>query len=128
MQRPNKPPATPYTLQQVFDNVWQHFVIDKRPRSGNAFGCFYAKTGCAIGCMLDAETAETWDNYGPIDAYNIRRSSLYINYFGSISPDVLRDLQLMHDSYFESFETKLREFATKHNLSLPQAQETTCVQ
>jgi len=52
------------TAQEIFDKVWHHMASQK-VKSLNANGCAYRGkngTACAVGCLLDDETAHKFDN------------------------------------------------------------------
>lgn len=132
--RPVSRPATPYSLQDVFNNTWHHFVVEKNPQckiitdlEDNEGYCIYAQSGCAIGCMITIEDAQTWDTasysaqgFGIVDV-KIRFPDVYRVYFGNINEYLLQDLQRIHDktSRFERMEQLLRNFASEHSLNVP---------
>jgi hypothetical protein len=115
------------TKQQIFDKVWQHFVVNKNPKSVNEHThCVYSSPegGCAIGCLIDndalkkefdAQTNHT-SIYSIRDRFNIELSD-YID--PSIKTRFLDSLQTIHDSYFDSFEENMRALAAKYNLKVP---------
>lgn len=106
MERPTCRPAKPYTLEEVLDKVYQHFVVDKSPqsRSSPTGSCVYGGTGCAVGCLLTAEDALKWDiavDVSTITNISSRLPNDYAAYFGnpSTSPllTILQKLQDCHD-------------------------------
>lgn len=52
--RPTSRPEKPYTRQEILNRIWQHFIVEKNPRSYNPINevCCYNQTGCAVGCLL----------------------------------------------------------------------------
>lgn len=106
MKRPTHPPEKPYTIKQVLDMMYQHFVVDKAPKSyhrglhnDGSGSCLYAGTGCTIGCMVTVETAELFDNCGSIMSVLATFPSYYSNYFERPHLIFLSDCQRLHDSW-----------------------------
>lgn len=105
MKRPTKVPSKPYTVKQVLDMVYQHFVVDKMPKSvknpDDRTGglCCYAGSGCAIGCMLPASTALSWDKCGKTAIDDIRKilPKSFFQFFNGEHGDMLAELQDTHD-------------------------------
>ena len=45
----------PLTLQEIFDRIWEHFIVQKNPRSMQGTNCVYQDgkgARCAIGIFL----------------------------------------------------------------------------
>ena len=45
----------PLTLQEIFDRIWEHFIVQKNPRSMQGTNCVYQDgegAGCAIGIFI----------------------------------------------------------------------------
>lgn len=104
MARPTRPPSSPLTMKQILDNIYQHFVVDKSPKSTKVDSqyCLYSGSGCAIGCMVDIDTAQAWDNYSDNSSIDALRDRNVLNtaaYFEGTDIQTLRELQLAHDEF-----------------------------
>ena len=95
--RPATRPEQPYTNQEIVDRVYQHFFVEKNPRSVNLGFCLYARSGCAVGCMLTSEDAEKFDGCGHIALIAEHKNKLFSEYFNNKSLPLLTKLQKMHD-------------------------------
>lgn len=98
--RPTERPERPYTAEEILDRIEQHFVVEGNPLSTDAEGgwCKYAGTGCAVGCLVTEDDAESWDELGPIR--NVRSlQKEYRDYFGRDAGiyGMLARLQNVHD-------------------------------
>ena len=132
--RPTTRPAKPMSLQEVFNHVWQHFVIEEEPFcgtfriDGTLASCNYSSTGCAIGCSLTKEDAEHLDkSFSNISIQGLyARWIAYPVYFSNdIHIDRLQQLQNIHDynckspRFSHDMEKDLRLFAAQYMLSIP---------
>lgn len=127
--------------QEIFDKVWQHFITNNNPPGFNSVekGCCYNTEtgGCAIGCLLSKEDAQTLDNYsdgrfpltvaGAVDIYP---EIIYKYISNQVDTSFLTDLQVAHDTsvYHENgvlvnfrhmLTIRLTTLADKHFLSVP---------
>ena len=129
--RPQTRPSKPLTNQEIFDHIWQHFIVEGNPKSEKDFTggkkfCIYAGTGCAVGCMLTLEDAEVCDGtHDELDCGNDiisiqrYRDEIYNGYFNGASINLLDELQYAHDNFFGNFEKELIHVAKKYNLKVP---------
>jgi len=102
MQRPTTRPERPYTTAEILTAVYQHFVLDGSPRCVEEGGmaCLYAKTGCAVGCLLTEEDALLFDDPfvgGAIGHVATKQPELFGAYFTEDQRPLLRALQRCHD-------------------------------
>ena len=127
------------TLQQIVDQNREWFVVENHPRS---MSCAYRGadgTRCTIGCVLpdDLYTPEM-DLRGytiPGCLENVKETGIATvlmcrpdlrEFFKDISVNVLRQLQIIHDSYLGRIEgfnvymdRELRQFANENKLNYP---------
>ena len=122
---------TKYTSkQQIFNKVWKHFIVEKNPKSVEGDSCtYYSESGgCAIGCLIgDDKDKKQFDLglYSTIDYIRKRYTNSISRYIsGNIPSSFLVQLQTIHDSYFNEFESKMRAFADSHGLKVPKAAKT----
>ncbi len=130
------------TKQEVFNIVWEEFVVKERQQAWDAEEgkCVYRGSNpdteqreadsdkrCVVGvCIPD-------DMYNPdIDAYGgiiqVRRGmpDWYKSVFNGIDVDYLSNLQRAHDNsiagegFTESIKDRLREIADTHALTIPE--------
>jgi len=123
--RPTSRPDSPYTLREIVDRVYQHFVVEENPYCvDNAGNCIYGRTGCGVGCLLTQEDADHCDtlakdrsNGAPGNYYTVRGLEVEISkmFFAYFPPNVINTLELIqnfHDSQFKelsAFLTGLKE-------------------
>jgi hypothetical protein len=123
------------TRQEMFDRVWQHFVVDGRPlaRAGDAAGnCYYRMPDgrrCALGVLISDEM------YSP--AFEGRPARALIEGSGPLAA-ILKDglegtpeqqsafvqsLQYCHDEAGDTddIRTNLERLAVNHGLQIPEA-------
>jgi hypothetical protein len=129
------------TRQQMFDRVWQHFVVEKGPQSGTPMGCQYrARDGakCALGLLIPdglyLPEMEGRPAQGLIGRYPELARHLMDGFDGDV--DVLkaftRALQQCHDdaveeaacedeicTFHEMVEDHLRRVGAEHDLTIP---------
>lgn len=120
--------------QQVFDKIWQYFIVEKHPQSGNLFGCYYrSKEGnkCAIGCLIpdemylpefDSQEASTAvDDLMTSSPIFKKTLEQIIDFKEDAMLIFLNSMQTCHDVYFEKLEESLRDAAFIYDLSVPTA-------
>lgn len=136
------------SLQEVFNGVWQHFVVEKQPQSikirpDGTPKCLYGSCGCAIGCLIDDKAlCEKLDHPGTIgddgvDVFTVFRRFrepleqifLYVPKAKDRHVEIhtLRMLQGIHDNYCDwppsNFTEYMREaltkFARTYKLEIP---------
>ncbi len=111
------------TNQEVFNRVWQNFVVEKAPQSkSEGYYCLYRGPDgkkCAAGLLIPDEL------YQP--GFEKRRfSTLPYNITGLVlSPDFVDYVQQAHDDPQEStfstdIEARLRRLAAEFRLSVPE--------
>lgn len=118
----------------MFDTVWNHFVVNKGPRSakepyremGSAGRCLYrGQDGakCAIGLFIPDERYHSeFDMIGAPGMRVIKDETLHDIIEQSITIETLRELQRCHDdtytkSFHETIEINLRQFAKRYKLT-----------
>lgn len=122
---PNWPP-----MQEMFNTVWNHFVVNKSPPSVHGGFCEYfnESTGarCAVGLLLSPEDAKR------IAQINLIATSVEeLTAFGALEvpEDILPFvtlLQSVHDNsalskdFYESFVEGMRSAAVTHGLTVPE--------
>lgn len=131
--RPTERPNTPYTNQEVFDHIWQHFIVEKNPRSISDISsdelnkCHYNGTGCAIGCCLTEEDGNNLETL----FYSLRISAIYKHpevldifklYFGPAGDMLfLTKCQNWHDFDELYGKENLIKLGLEYNLRIPDA-------
>lgn len=130
----------PQSNQDAFNRVWQHFIVEKNPRSvqihddGNP-RCLYRTimdggkvNGCAIGCMMaDKHYQREFENQSAESITKLLTGNgtpEVREWFTLCDTDFLRDIQLAHDNVnserIDYFETSLRIVADEHKLTVPE--------
>jgi hypothetical protein len=114
------------TAQEIFDRVWQRFVVERAPRAVNVYGgCMYRTPGgrmCAVGCLLTDEEAEAIararGNDSPVDTLR-HRGLLPARLVPHVS--LLRRLQATHDGpeFDGDRARRLRGVANLFDLTIP---------
>lgn len=115
-------------LQPVFNKVWQEFVVEKRARAVIGISCVYrgdriadSNTRCALGvCIPDDMYDSRIEHHGSIRNVQKCMPEWFESVFNGIDPEDLRGLQVIHDEQFIAFESKMREFAEAHGLTIPE--------
>jgi hypothetical protein len=122
------------TRQQLFDNAWNWFVVEKKERSYNKYTrtCLYRGpngTKCAIGVSIpDNKYDPGMENRGIRGIMSNYEPNLG-RVFDKNDLDFLAELQQVHDNLANSYhisekefteliEDKLRAFAKKYNLGI----------
>jgi hypothetical protein len=111
--RPTSRPDKPYTIPEIIDKVYQHFILEKNPRCINNFpmSCVYGLTGCAIGCLMTQEDADFIDNHCHtmiISELESKFPDIYNVYFKDVNKDFLLGLQQCHDHHFFELENEIK--------------------
>lgn len=116
------------SMQEMFNTVWNHFVVNKSPPSIRGGFCEYFNeaTGarCAVGLFLSPEEAKRI-------ALNNLSSVVDLIAFGALEvpEDILPFvtlLQSVHDNsalskdFYESFVEGMRSAAVTHGLTVPE--------
>jgi hypothetical protein len=103
--RPTQRPEKPYDKDTILKRVREHFVMEGNPRcatsSESELGCFYGRTGCAVGCLITKEDAALIEGCGYVSSMRDKYPDIYNIYFGHDQTvhDLLKDLQFGHDYY-----------------------------
>ena len=114
------------TAQEIFDRVWNHFVVNGAPKSVRSNSCAYRGRGgnaCAVGVLVTDSECRTWDRLtspGVIKLFHSRR--LPVRLIPHVS--LLVSLQNAHDGWYahlnrEEREESLRRVARAFNLTVP---------
>lgn len=113
----------PMSNQEAFNNVWQHFIVERNPRCiGDSGMCLYRSydntNGCAIGCQLPDELVPPI-NGGYMSV--LLGCPQLRDYFRFVIRECGDDLQLCHDqaNSLEEMETNLRRMAEHWGLTIP---------
>lgn len=127
----------PLSRQEVFNIVWQTFVVEHAPRSVQDSCCMYSHInggkGCAIGCLFKPEEISLiWEGqsieplfkraFGDSDP----RDDAFKPLREKLSPEDLafyQALQSAHDNEgaFPQIEQSLRTIAQAFNLNIPES-------
>jgi len=119
------------TAQEIFDKVWHHMSTQKVQSLSKTGNCAYRGDNgmaCAVGCLLDDETAHNFDD---MDNASIEWID---QHHKNIIPEELRShvelmykLQLAHDINstvnpwtLEIFQERARKIANKFGLTVPE--------
>jgi hypothetical protein len=119
------------TAQQIFDKVWQTFVVEKAPKSVNEAGkCVYGHPdtiGCAVACLMPRETRQA------LYEYENKTTSLSVTLLSREIPGeypawvddniiLLRSLQSVHDNSSDllNIESGMRDIAAEFGLAIPE--------
>lgn len=140
MERPWMANRMDLTSQEIFNIVWNHFVVKGNPRAviRNSFICtYYTKVDgvslrCAVGLFLTDEEAELVEGVTiPMRGYcadpdSPNAPSLQVLTqidFVKANTELLRDLQHAHDYATEDslIPDRLRSMAGLHGLKVPEA-------
>jgi hypothetical protein len=118
--RPTTRPDRPYTLIEVIEKLTQHFLVEKNPQCLLKECCRYDSTGCAVGCLLTAEDAATFEAEYPnqnIAAIMVKAPALYHQYFGynQAVTGWLSVFQHTHDNAFEELDNVLTAAHSFHS-------------
>lgn len=131
------------TMQEVFNNTWEFFVVQKHERStrpnttrmkDTIWICSYRSedSACAIGCNLPDELYNQFIEWHTIiTIFNTRypnknsdHMSLIKNYFSNCSILFLSSLQICHDcadigNFHIDIEYRLGRLSEEWSLSIP---------
>lgn len=120
------------TNQEVFDKVWEAFVVGDRQRAVREKGtpeevCVYrgdrdahSNTRCAIGvCIPDDMYDPELEEHGSIGMIHDNLSKWYNDVFNGIQVTFLSALQQIHDHSFGTFEKEMRKTASAYHLYIP---------
>lgn len=121
--------------QEIFNKVWQHFIVEKNPRGydAEAENCVYKNqegNKCAIGIFIpDDKFIPAMNNWGTIWSFKDAKDTLsrygcenlLVEIFGpEYNMKFLSELQKAHDHIHErSMEENLRRLAVKWSLQIP---------
>jgi hypothetical protein len=119
----------PLSNQQAFDNVWQHFIVDRNPRAVQGGMCCYRTTDgrmCAVGCQLP-DALYLPDMEATAASTAVGENSAVAEYFRHVTPTLLNALQHAHDAprpraaedEYAAMARKLRDVATEYGLTVP---------
>jgi hypothetical protein len=112
------------TPQEIFTSAYLG-VVNQGKQSLKADGnCAYRGDGglkCAVGFMIDDETAKSWDNVGCIsDVCKIEDVPDWV----SDNIDLLDEIQSAHDNprpwTVNLYKTRMAGIAARHNLEVPE--------
>jgi hypothetical protein len=120
--RPEKCPQKPYSRQEIYDRVKQHFLVEGYPRSAEGGLCFYRGTGCAVGCLMTLEDALVFDGnpYSgkgtQIESVKKNEPDIYKKYFHNGDLGFLSALQQWHDNEYLDVDV-LNEIVEEYGLN-----------
>jgi hypothetical protein len=122
----HKPKGEIMTRQEMFDKVWEHFVVNKQPLSRDSTNfCFYRGPGgekCAAGILIPDELydsgMESMKASHMLRQYPKVADALNINHDDMVFLD---DLQAIHDNSCDLFQIQdlLVESAEHYGLKVP---------
>lgn len=128
------------TNQEIFNQVWNHFVVEKHPRSikGNLCCYFNEENGakCGVGCLFsDEEAKELEDKFGGSTIKSIKVDSSTdpsklsqgtFDKLKAMDSSFLMDIQGRHDvelhTSMERFIQAMRLTADVYRLEVPSDQ------
>lgn len=128
----------PKSNQDAFNRVWQHFIVEKNPRSVQPVvtedsGCTYRSVmdggkinGCGIGCMLPDHLyrRELENKSVVVITDDSLQYSGITEWFKKCSRSFLSELQLCHDRSsnedIEHFVKDLQDLAKAFKLTVPE--------
>jgi hypothetical protein len=114
------------TAQEIFERVWNHFVVNGAPKSVRGRHCSYRGRGgnaCAVGILVADSECRTWDRLTSPAVTNLFHAGrLPARLIPHVS--LLVSLQSAHDSWYdrldgEEREESLRRIARDFNLTVP---------
>ncbi len=117
------------TEQEIFDRVWNFLNLQGKPAYDSAIGCCYRTEdglACAVGCLLDDDTAHSFDRFENKSIYSISKSFIY-KFPEELRQHVcfLEDLQSIHDrnvntpDWLSRWRADMIQFATDRGLTVP---------
>lgn len=118
------------TKQELFDNVWNYFIVEGHPQAKQGSKCLYRgpKSNCAVGCQLPDELykkeMDDADAGGGSIGTVFEKFPKVAEYFGSANRNFLSKLQMLHDTQFDKLEANLIELASRHQLTIPNESQT----
>jgi len=122
------------TQQEIFDKVWDHFIVKGNSKSINDNVCVYDGTGCAIGCLLDPDDRVLWQKWHDVDGLDNGIVDIfddidggrqeYDKYFCAEHLVFLKALQYQHDmcsifGFHDVFRAGLTKIADRFGLTVP---------
>lgn len=121
-----------YTLQSIFDTVWNHFIVNETLPGMDVSGACAYKAGeepncrkCAVGILIPDELYEPEMEGEPASTLVTSWDSL-IPLFSQIPEDFIDDLQHAHDDsigadlpFHKKFELSLLMLASQYELMVP---------
>jgi hypothetical protein len=117
--------------QEIFNKVWQRFVVEKAPKASDGSACIYGKPGdelrCAIG-MFDAEGRLATSRVSVCtiakrrEGHDVLRTIFGDDYDISFLTDIQHshDASRLGDRFAEDVERALRRDAVHYGLTVPQ--------
>lgn len=125
----------PKTNQEIFDRVWQYYVIEGHPRSVSSSGtCLYRTydgNRCAVGLFIPDESyREAFDNeaygsgIGPLLDEGVFDFDPELDEFLRANRVLFEELQSIHDRAtgrggFGTLPEELRKFARERGFEIP---------
>ena len=138
------------TPQQMFNQVWDHFVVQKKPAGADfttsPIQCRFSK-GCAVGILVPPEDRKEMDRIGAINSLLLltemlrEHKALSENTLAMLEqhPDFMRQLEQAHDlavvtsidydgandpqlpeRFTRQMKYQLTELAISHSLKVPE--------
>ena len=113
--------------QEVFNKIWNHFVVDKAPISIDGVICKYRNSKgakCAVGLLIKDEFySQILENYFPGPGSNLLNEALEKSGVECWKEyHFLDSLQIAHDGCFkdeDSIGLRLTRVASTYDLSIP---------
>lgn len=122
----------PHSNQDAFNNVWQHFIVERNPRARDrSEKCRYrifddtgiAVNACAIGCQLPDNLYRVGGIEGlGVNAFFAQLETDFetiVEYFRDVDPSFLISLQRAHDQMRTSLKQALIALANAYHLTVP---------
>lgn len=123
-----------FTAQQIFDKVWNHFVVEKQPFAyDDDGGCFYRGPGgarCAVGLFIPNQAyRRSMEKRAIYDVIDSDKTPKRLRDFLAEHAELFHALQESHDAAaqdarhgddgIKTFKAALRGVAAVHGLRVP---------
>ena len=120
------------TPQELFDKAYIGVVKQGVPSRSESGGCFYRGPNgskCAVGFLIDDETAEEWEGFG---VWYVLRGAPNLPAWFVENADLLEVMQKAHDDsglgdftfvpekFLPDFKARMHEIAQSYSLTVPE--------
>lgn len=101
----------PLSNQDAFNNVWQHFIVERHDKAAAGPMCLYrtedGQNGCALGCQIPDEFIRRYQlvSRNPDAASLLDTDPEITQYFIAVNEELLVLLQGAHDNKANQWDT-----------------------